>query len=169
MATVRRVRRIIRKIDPWTALKVSAVVWAVLALALVLGGVIFWSVLERAGLPQRLTDFMVEITLIDEGAQPFANVEQFFRIMIFGSVVWWVTMTGATVAGAIVYNLVSDVVGGLEVVVLEETLNPIAATAPSQILHPPTDYRPGNGSVTPPPDHADIPTEESPRVLDPRT
>ena len=71
MATVRRVRRIIRKIDPWTALKVSAVVWAVLALALVLGGVIFWSVLERAGLPQRLTEFMVEITLIDEGAQPF--------------------------------------------------------------------------------------------------
>jgi hypothetical protein len=107
---------------------------------------------------------MVEITLIDEGAQPFANVEQFFRVMIFGSVVWWVTMTGATVAGAIVYNLVSDVVGGLEVVVLEETLNPVVAPVPGQVLHPPTDYRPGNGSITPPPDHADIPTEESPRV-----
>jgi hypothetical protein len=169
LATVRRVRRIIRKIDPWTALKVSAVVWAVLALAMVLGGVIFWSVLERAGLPQRITDFMVEITLIDEGAQPFANVEQFFRVMIFGSVVWWVTMTGATVAGAIVYNLVSDVVGGLEVVVLEETLNPVAAAAPSQVLHPPTDYKPGNGAITPPPDHADIPTEESPRVGTPLT
>ncbi|HVR78133.1 MAG TPA: DUF3566 domain-containing protein [Acidimicrobiia bacterium] len=161
MATVRRVRRIIRKIDPWTALKVSSVVWAVLALALVLGGIIFWSVLERAGVPQRITDFMVEITLLDEGAQPFANVEQFFRVMVFGSVVWWVTMTGATVAGAIVYNLVSDVVGGLELVVLEETLNPVA---PSQVLHPPSDYTPGNGSVTPPPDQADIPTQESPRV-----
>src|SRR3970282_2229814 len=99
MATVRRVRRIIRKIDPWTALKVSALVWAVLALALVLGGVIFWSVLDRAGIPQSLTDFMVEITLLDEGAQPFANVEQFFRVMIFGSGVWWVTMTGAAVVG----------------------------------------------------------------------
>lgn len=162
MATVRRVRRIIRKIDPWTALKVSSVVWAVLGLALVLGGIIFWSVLERAGIPQRITDFMVEITLLDEGAQPFANVEQFFRVMIFGTVVWWVTMTGATVAGAIVYNLVSDVVGGLELVVLEETLNPVA---PSQVLHPPSDYTPGNGAaVTPPPDQADIPTQESPRV-----
>lgn len=161
MATVRRVRRIIRKIDPWTALKVSSVVWAVLGLALVLGGIIFWSVLERAGIPQRITEFMVEITLLDEGAQPFANVEQFFRVMIFGTVVWWVTMTGATVAGAIVYNLVSDVVGGLELVVLEETLNPVA---PSQVLHPPSDYSPGNGAVTPPPDQADIPTQESPRV-----
>jgi hypothetical protein len=137
------------------------VVWAVLALALVLGGIIFWSVLERAGIPQNMTDFMVEITLLDEGAQPFANVEQFFRVMVFGSVVWWVTMTGATVAGAIVYNLVSDVVGGLELVVLEETLNPVA---PSQVLHPPSDYAPGNGAVTPPPDQADIPTQESPRV-----
>lgn len=163
MATVRRVRRIIRKIDPWTALKVSAVVWAVLGLAMVLGGVIFWSVMERAGIPQQLTDFMVEITLIDQGAQPFANVEQFFRVMIFGSVVWWVGMTGATVAGAIVYNLVSDVVGGLEVVVLEETLNPVMA-APQQVLHPPNDYKPGNGAITPPPDQADIPTEESPRI-----
>ena len=96
-------------------------------------------------------------------------VEQFFRVLIFGSVVWWVTMTGATVAGAIVYNLVSDVVGGLEVVVLEETLNPVVAPAPSQVLHPPADFLPGNGSVTPPPDHADIPTEESPRVGTPRT
>ncbi len=160
MATVRRVRRIIRKIDPWTALKVSAVTWAVLALALVLGIVIFWSILERAGIPDRLTDFMIEITLIDEGTRPFANTEQFLRFAIFGSVVWWIMMTGMTVAGAVIYNLVSDVVGGLEVVVLEETLNPVVA--PQAVLHPPADYRAGNGILTPPGDHADIPTEETP-------
>ena len=159
MATVRRVRRIIRKVDPWTALKVSAVVWAVLGIGLVLGMVIFWSVIERAGIPARITDFMIEITLIEEGSQPFGNTEQFLRFLVFGSVAWWVLMTGLTVAGAIVYNLVSDVVGGLEIVVLEETLNPV--TAPSAILHPPVDYRAGNGASTPPPDHADIPTEET--------
>lgn len=160
MATVRRVRRIIRKIDPWTSLKVSAVVWAVLALALVLGIVIFWSIVERAGIPDRLTEFMVEITLIDEGTRPFANTEQFLRFAIFGSVVWWILMTGATVAGTVIYNLVSDVVGGLEVVVLEETLNPVVA--PQPILHPPADYRATNGGVTPPEGHADIPTVETP-------
>lgn len=162
MATVRRVRRIIRKIDPWTALKVSALVWAVMALALVLGMVIFWSVLDRAGIPDRITDFMIEITLIEEGSRPFANTEQFLRFVVFSSVVWWVLMTGLTTAGAIVYNLVSDVVGGLEVVVLEETLNPVVA--PQPVLHPPADYRTGNGAVIPPEDHADIPTEESPQV-----
>ncbi|MEX1249376.1 MAG: DUF3566 domain-containing protein, partial [Acidimicrobiia bacterium] len=124
MATVRRVRRIIRKIDPWTSLKVSALVWAVLAIALVLGAVIFWSVIDRAGIPDGITEFMVEITLIEEGSEPFANVEQFFRALVFGAIVWWVVMTGSTVLGAVIYNLVSDVVGGLEIVVLEETYNP---------------------------------------------
>lgn len=162
MATVRRVRRIIRKIDPWTTLKVSAVVWAVIALAFVLGAVIFWSVIERAGLPDRLVEFMVEITLIEEGADPFANTEQFLRFLIFGSVVGWVLATGASVAVAVIYNLVSDVVGGLEIVVLEETLNPVVA--PQQVLHPPSDYRTGNGSVIPPEEHADLPTEEVNRV-----
>lgn len=160
MATVRRVRRIIRKIDPWTVLKVSAVVWAVVGLALVLGFVIFWAVLDRAGIPARLTEFLVEITLIEEGSQPFANTEQFLRFVVFGSVVWWVLMTGTSTAFAMVYNLVSDVVGGLEVVVLEETLNPVVAPQ-QQILHPPADYRDGNGAVIPPADQADIPTEEN--------
>lgn len=162
MATVRRVRRIIRKIDPWTTLKVSAVVWAVLALAFVLGAVIFWSVLDRAGIPDKLVDFMVEITLIEEGTNPFANTEQFLRFLIFGSVVGWVVLTGLSVAVAVIYNLVSDVVGGLEIVVLEETLNPVVQ--PQQVLHPPADYRTPNGGVSPSPDHADIPTEEVERV-----
>lgn len=159
MATVRRVRRIIRKVDPWTTLKVSALVWAVLALAILLGIVIFWSILERAGIPDRLTEFMIEITLIDEGTRPFANTEQFLRFAIFSSVVWWILLTGMSVAGAVIYNLVSDVVGGLEVVVLEETLNPVVAPPP--VLHPPADYRGGNGAVTPPEGQADIPTVES--------
>jgi hypothetical protein len=165
MATVRRVRRIIRKIDPWTTLKVSAVIWAVLGLAFVLGAVIFWNVLERAGIPDRLVEFMVEITLIEEGSNPFANTEQFLRFLIFGSVVGWVMLTGTSVAIAVVYNLVSDVVGGLEVVVLEETLNPVVPS--QQVLHPPADYRAANAALVPPEEHADLPTEEVEPVEEP--
>ena len=156
MATVRRVRRIIRKVDPWTTLKVSALMWAVLGLAFVLGMVIFWSVIDRAGLPDRLVDFMVEITLIEEGSDPFGNTEQFLRFLIFSSVVGWVFLTGASVAAAVVYNLVSDVVGGVEIVVLEETLNPVVTP---QVIHAPGDYRAVNGGVVEN-DQADVPTEE---------
>ena len=160
MATVRRVRRIIRKIDPWTTLKVSALIWAVLALAFVLGIVIFWSVFDRAGIPDRVVEFMVEITLIEEGSDPFANTEQFLRFVIFGSVFGWVVMTGGSVAIAVVYNLVSDVVGGLEIVVLEETLNPVIPPQQSAVLHPPADYRTGNGGAGPGVEDVEHPTEE---------
>ncbi len=161
MPTVRRVRRIIRKIDPWTTLKVSAIVWAVLAIGLVLGTVIFWAVLDRAGIPAQITEFLTEITLIGEGSDPFANTEQFLRFLVFAGVAWWVTMTGLTVAGSVVYNLVSDVVGGLEIVVLEESLSPITTVA--TVYTPPSDYRGGNGSHAPLTE-TEMPTQETPTV-----
>lgn len=158
MATVRRVRRIIRKIDPWTVLKVSAILNAVASIALVLGVVIFWSVVESAGIPDALTDFLVTITLIEEGSDPFGNSEQFFRFVIFGAVVFWVVATGFMTLMSVMYNLVTDVVGGLEVVVLEEHLG----DGNGPVLHPPNGYQTDPGRVTPAPDHADIPTEEAP-------
>ncbi|HJR91589.1 MAG TPA: DUF3566 domain-containing protein [Acidimicrobiia bacterium] len=161
MATVRRVRRIIRKIDPWTVLKVSAILNAVAGVAIVLGVVIFWSVVDNAGIPDALTDFLVRITLIEEGTDPFANSEQFFRFVVFGSIVWWAVSTGFMTLMSVMYNLVTDVVGGLEVVVLEEHLG----TSNGPVLHPPAGYTQTNGGrVTPPPEHADIPTEEAPVV-----
>ena len=156
MPTVRRVRRIIRKIDPWTTLKVSAVLFAVAAVALVLGVVIFWSVIDNAGIPDALTDFLVRITLIEEGSDPFAQSEQFFRFVVFSAVVWWVAATGLATLAAVMYNLVTDVVGGLEIVVLEEHLG-----NGGPVLHPPAAYNNGL-RVTPPPEHADLPTEEAP-------
>lgn len=149
MANVRRVRRIIRKIDAWTVFKVSAVVWAVAALAMVLGVVMFWSVLNAAEIPDKITDFLIEITLLSEGSDPFGENDAFLRLAIFGSIAWAVVGCGLTTLLAVMYNLVSDVVGGVEVVVLEETLAPLAPT-PS-----PARRRPALSM-------ADIPTEETP-------
>lgn len=161
MTTVRRVRRIIRKVDPWTVLKVSAVLYAVAAIAIVLGVVLFWSVIQNAGIPDKLTDFLVRITLLEAGTDPFANSEQFFRFVVFGAVVWWVSTTGFTTLMAVMYNLVTDVVGGLEIVVLEEHLT----NGNGPVLHAPGSYSQTNGArVTPPPEHADIPTQEAPVV-----
>lgn len=158
MATVRRVRRIIRKVDPWTVLKISAILNAVAAVAIVLGVVIFWSVLDNAGIPDAITEFLITITLVEPGSEPFANSEQFFRFAVFGSIVWWVIATGAMTLMAVMYNLTTDVVGGIEIVVLEEHLTN-GPNGPA--LRPPAGYQP-NGATAPPPDHADIPTEESP-------
>lgn len=124
MAQVRRVRRIIRRIDPWTVFKVAAVFWMVVALAAVLGMVMFWSTINAAGIPQKVTDFLIEITLLEEGSRPFADSDAFLRLAVFGSLAGAVVATGLSTLAAVMYNLIADIVGGIELVVLEETLVP---------------------------------------------
>lgn len=162
MATVRRVRRIIRKIDPWTVLKVSAIVSVVMAIAFVLGTVMFWSVVDAAGIPQKVVDLLVKITLLEEGENPFANTEQMFRALIFGAAVLAIVWTAFATLAAVVYNLVADVVGGIELVVLEETLLPPApapAPAPSPAW---TSLPAGAATSTNGGSAVDVPTEETP-------
>ena len=163
MTTVRRVRRIIRKIDPWTVLKVSSLFNVVAALGIVLGLVMFWSVLIAAGIPDRIVDVLVRITLLEEGENPFANTERFLRAAVFGSIVWAVLSTGLMTLAAVMYNLISDVVGGVEIVVLEESLAPVAvATNPPK----PRRWIPAapNGAKTEPSVVAETPTEEVPAI-----
>ena len=123
MTSVRRVRRVIRKFDPWTVLKVSIVFYAVMAVAFVLGLVILWAVVNNAGIPQAIEDFGKKITLLEADAELFADGDRYLRVAVFLGVVWTVLLTGFTTLAAVMYNLISDIVGGIEIVVLEETLN----------------------------------------------
>jgi len=121
---VQRVRRVIRKIDPWTVLKVSLVFNAIMALVLVLGTIIFWSVFVNAGIPERINELALLIG-IENGIT--LDGPTYFRVVILLAVVGTIMMTGFFTLGAVVYNLISDLVGGVEVVVLEETAMPHAA------------------------------------------
>jgi hypothetical protein len=116
---VQRVRRVIRKIDPWTVLKVTLVFNAIMALVFVLGTVIFWSIFVNAGIPEKINDLALLI-----GIENGINLEGavYFRIVLLLSVIGTIMMTGFFTLGAVVYNLISDLVGGIEVIVLEETL-----------------------------------------------
>jgi len=115
---VQRVRRVIRKIDPWTVLKVSLVFNAVMALVTVLGLVVFWSVFVNAGIPDRINELALTIGI--ENGITFSGAV-YFRIVVLLAIVGTILMTGLFTLGAVIYNLISDLVGGVEFVVLEET------------------------------------------------
>ena len=68
MVKVNRVRRIIRKIDPWTVLKVTFVLNFIVALTMVLGFSILWVLLVNAGVPQGLEDIARRLALLDADA-----------------------------------------------------------------------------------------------------
>jgi len=121
MVRVNRVRRIIRKVDPWTVLKVTFVLNFVVALTIVLGFSILWVLLINAGVPQGLEDIARRLALLDDNASLVGNIEALFSSVVFLAAVYLLTQTALATVGAFFYNLVSDLVGGIEVVVLEES------------------------------------------------
>ena len=62
--------------------------------------------------------------------------------VVFFAIVLYAGLTGFMTLGAVLYNLISDVVGGVELIVLEETyLVPAPRTTPVR----PAVHTPGNG------------------------
>ena len=121
MVRVNRVRRIIRKVDPFTVLKVSFVFNFIISLTIVLGFSILWVLLVNAGVPQGLEEIARRLALLDDNASLVGNVEVLFSSVLFFATVYLLTQTAITTLGAFFYNLISDLVGGIEVIVLEES------------------------------------------------
>jgi len=126
MAQGRRVRRVVRKIDTWSVLKVSALFYLSLVLVLLIAGVILWAAGSSVGAIEGVEKFMRAI-----GFEDFRFVgAQLFRGFTAAGLVLVILGTGLSVLIAVIYNLISDVVGGIQLTVLEEDVRPEAATAP---------------------------------------
>ncbi len=116
---VRRVRRVVRKIDPWTVFKVALIFNAIAALIFALGVWVMWSILDQRGIPQSISEVFsaVDVVYTPDG-------DLYMTIVRYLAIIWTVMATAAMTLGAIVYNLISDIVGGVELTVLEETYDP---------------------------------------------
>ena len=124
---VRRVRRIIRRFDPWTVLKVAVIFNAISTMVFILGFWVLWSLILQRGIPELLVSLLdaVNVDFVFQGGV-------YFRIVVFMAVVAGAGLTAAMTLGAIVYNLIADLVGGIEVTVLEETYQTTASEGHSE-------------------------------------
>ncbi len=118
--TRRRVRRIVRKLDPWTVLKVAMVFCGIAALALVLLSIVGWTIFNNLGIPDWIDEQAESIRLIDPGDSLVESGDTYFRGVIFLAASWMIMATGLITLGAILYNLIAEMVGGLEFTVMEE-------------------------------------------------
>ncbi len=132
---VRRVRRIVRKIDAWTVLRISLVLNTIGALVWVLGVWVAWSIAVRRGIPEAFVDLFGRLTI---AVSPDGDL--YFRVVIMMAIIGVIMMTAAMTLGAVLYNLVSDVVGGIELIMLEETheqSGTSVVTQPRPVVHVP--------------------------------
>src|SRR5918996_4801661 len=125
--TQRRVKVAIRKVNPWSVLKFSLLFYFCLMLVFLVGFVILWGILDAAGIVGSLEDLLTEIwgsadvaTGPNDPVTPFRiDFWYLFRMMLliglFSTVLW----AAFTMFVTFLYNLISDLVGGIEVTLVE--------------------------------------------------
>ena len=115
-ATRRLTRGVVRKIDLWSVLKLSAVFYLALYGILLVAAVLLWTAATTTGLRGNVESFVAD--MIASGQFHFVASE-LFRAGAVGGAILVVLGTGANVMLAVLYNLISQTVGGLTVVVEE--------------------------------------------------
>jgi hypothetical protein len=113
---VRRVTRVLRSIDVWTVFKVSLVFHVVLYLSTLVAGVMLWNVAHGTGTVDNVERFMESFgweTFEFDGGELFAAAWRVGLFLVVG-------LTGLAVLAATTFNLITDIVGGVRVTVLEE-------------------------------------------------
>lgn len=113
----RKVKRIVRRFDAWSVLKVSFVFYLCVYAVSLVSSVILWNVAARAEVIDKVESFIQ-----DMGA--FTTFEfvpdELLRGVALGGAVLAVLATGLTALGAVLFNLISDLVGGVRMTVIEE-------------------------------------------------
>ena len=118
----RQTRVVLRKISPWSVFRFSVLFYFCLMLVLLLAGTLLYFLLGLTGVLDSVTRLVQEL-FADQGFV-ISGLWLFLRGFGFGlvSVVLWSVVN---LFGAVLYNLIADIVGGIEV-----TLGDTSAQAP---------------------------------------
>lgn len=121
----RKVRRLIRHVDPWSILKVSLLLALCMWVVSMIASVIVWSVANNTGALQSLEDFFNDSLQLEDFK---LSGDVLFRQFGLMSLLFALGATATAVVAALAFNLVSDIVGGVWVSVIEEeTARPVGA------------------------------------------
>jgi hypothetical protein len=113
---VRRVTRVVRHVDTWSVFKVALVFNIVLYGVCLTAGVLLWNVAYATGTIDNVEQFFEQFGWSEfqfKGGQIFHNAW-------IGGLFVAVGLTGFVVLVATMFNLITDLVGGIRVSVLEE-------------------------------------------------
>jgi hypothetical protein len=151
----RKVQRIVRRIEPWSVLKISLLFYFCLFLILLVAGTLLWTVGRSAGVIddvegfisdvgfgecERLSDlppgreFVRDTDCLDMGDDYVRTGGQFefedrtlLSSIAVGGLILVIAGSAANVLLAVLFNLISDLTGGIRMTVLQEQRAPRAA------------------------------------------
>lgn len=120
MIRSRKVRRVIRHVDPWSVLTFSVIFHLCLFSALLLAGALVWSAAAASGTIENVESFVRDLGDYDtweiQGDAVLRAGVIIAGMMTLASTVLVVLLT-------VVFNLISDLIGGIRVTVIEEEVH----------------------------------------------
>ncbi|HEX5615428.1 MAG TPA: DUF3566 domain-containing protein [Acidimicrobiia bacterium] len=113
----RRYRQTIRSVDLWTVLKISVCFYLCALIVLLAAGAVLWWIGSSFGVIENIESFIEELTGWDEFE--FLSWPILRGATLLGLVFVCLLVVGTTLAAAL-YNLFSELLGGIEIVVAED-------------------------------------------------
>jgi Transmembrane domain of unknown function (DUF3566) len=118
-AVDRRARLVLRRLDPWSVLKFSLLFYLCLMLVGLLAFAVIWFVLVNMGVFEEISKFAGNFNL--NVAFPAGKVFRWYILLgLLGVVLWSIV----TVLATLLFNLINDITGGIEVVLAERERRP---------------------------------------------
>jgi hypothetical protein len=112
----RKVKRVVRHIEPWSVFKISLIFNVCLFITFMVSGTLLWSLAVSAGTIDNIIAFVNDLI----GGEITIDGEDIFRAALYGGAVMVVANSLFMVLLVVLFNLISDLVGGIRVSVIEE-------------------------------------------------
>ncbi|AZQ78232.1 DUF3566 domain-containing protein [Flaviflexus ciconiae] len=111
----------ISRIDPWSALKISFLLAVGMGVMIVISSVVLWNVLDSMNVFASIRDLLETL-----GSEPLLELMQYLefgRVVSFSIIVAVIDVVLFTLLGGIIallYNLISMLVGGVHITITDE-------------------------------------------------
>ena len=125
----RRIRVQIRRVNPWSVLKLSLILYVCLLLVVLVGMTILYTILSSLGVIDTFEDLLTSVwapgggdaaTGPNDPVTPFQiNAGYLFRTLFLIGSISTALWAAFTMFMALLYNLIADLVGGIEVTLVE--------------------------------------------------
>jgi hypothetical protein len=112
----RRSRVVVRSVDTWSVLKISLLFYLSVFVVLLVASMLLWAAASAIGIVENIESFMDSIGFTDFSFE----AGQLLRGSALGGAVLVVAGTFGNVVMAVLYNLISEVVGGLRITLGED-------------------------------------------------
>lgn len=122
-----RRRLTVKRIDPWSVLKFGFLVNIVLLIIFLMIMGVVWFIIDRLQIVDQVCGIATDVGFTQCGI----NAPNLFRSLILLGLLWIVIQTAVLVFFAFLYNLISDLVGGIGLTIIDDTTPQAAANTTS--------------------------------------